>query len=158
MRFKNSNEIKILICLLTIFICFVKPLKFFSQNRGCSYDSLCCLSNKQNGLKSAPVSREISLTEKWKSTSLLKNSNVKLPLFKLKAVTGKERKIDADSNNAIKTYLCWSTLAAFVVAGVKWNFLLAKFLTSRHVLMGRVIFYISNTLRKLYYYSLGIRV
>jgi len=31
MRFKNSNEIKILICLLTIFICFVKPLKFFSQ-------------------------------------------------------------------------------------------------------------------------------
>ena len=34
-------------------------------------------------------------------------------------------------------------------AGVKRNFRLAKFLTSRHVLTHRVIFYMSNTLRKL---------
>ena len=32
---------------------------------------------------------------------------------------------------------------------VKRNFLLVKFLTSRHVRMHRVMFYISNTLRKL---------
>ena len=34
-------------------------------------------------------------------------------------------------------------------SGVKRNFWLAKFLTSRHVRVHRVIFYISNTLRKL---------
>ena len=33
--------------------------------------------------------------------------------------------------------------------GVKWNFWLAKFRTSRHVGMHKVVFYISNTLRKL---------
>jgi len=34
-------------------------------------------------------------------------------------------------------------------AGVRGNFWLAKYLTSRHMRMHRVIFYISNTLRKL---------
>jgi len=33
-------------------------------------------------------------------------------------------------------------------SGVKRNFWLAKFLTTRHVRMHKVIFYISNTLRK----------
>jgi len=33
--------------------------------------------------------------------------------------------------------------------GVKRNFWIVKFLTSRHVRMHRAIFYISNTLRKL---------
>jgi len=37
-------------------------------------------------------------------------------------------------------------LPATTVAGVKQNFWLAKFLTSHHVRMHRLIFYIENTL------------